>query len=157
VLPRVVWSRHYYREAHGQTMHFFSEAYCRAVLQDWALLEMVHVPLHDTGGSVFKCVWRIVAERRADPPSSGNTVASGIDPSPLRCPRLPLSRMDARERKSRAAPRRSQGIARRHPQPYRWRFLIAERAGAVEAPARRASQAIHNMHSPVSSFGCVAA
>jgi ubiquinone/menaquinone biosynthesis C-methylase UbiE len=54
---------HYYREAHGQTMHFFGEEYCRDVLRDWMILELTHVPLRDRAGAVFKCVWRCVAQK----------------------------------------------------------------------------------------------
>jgi len=53
----------YYREAHGQTMHFFSEDYFRAVLRDWMILELTHIPLRDGTGRVFKCVWRCVAQK----------------------------------------------------------------------------------------------
>lgn len=54
---------HYYREAHGQTMHFFSEDDCRDVLRDWIILELTHVPLRERTGMVFKCVWRCVAQK----------------------------------------------------------------------------------------------
>jgi SAM-dependent methyltransferase len=57
----------YYREAHGQTMHFFSEAYCRAVLSEWEVLDLTHVPLQDGDGRVFKCVWRCVARKLVPP------------------------------------------------------------------------------------------
>jgi SAM-dependent methyltransferase len=53
----------YYWEAHGQTMHFFSEDYCRDVLQDWTILELTHIPLQDGAGTVIKCVWRCVAQK----------------------------------------------------------------------------------------------
>jgi hypothetical protein len=58
----------YYREAHGQTMHFFSEEYCREVLGAFVVLELSHVPLQDAGGTVVKCVWRCVAQ--VQPPST---------------------------------------------------------------------------------------
>jgi SAM-dependent methyltransferase len=54
---------HYYREGHGQTMHFFSEAYCREVLGAWTVLDLTHVPLQDAAGTVVKCVWRCVAQK----------------------------------------------------------------------------------------------
>jgi hypothetical protein len=57
----------YYREAHGQTMHFFSEAYCREVLSEWALLDLTHVPLQVGDGRTFKCVWRCVARKPLPP------------------------------------------------------------------------------------------
>jgi ubiquinone/menaquinone biosynthesis C-methylase UbiE len=54
----------FYREANGQTMHFFSEAYCREVLADWTLVDLTHLPVHDEAGTTIKCVWRCVAQRR---------------------------------------------------------------------------------------------
>jgi SAM-dependent methyltransferase len=33
----------FYRESDGQTMHFFSEAYCRDLLQTWQVLDLIHV------------------------------------------------------------------------------------------------------------------
>ncbi len=33
----------FYREANGQTIHFFSEDYCRDVLADWAILDLTHL------------------------------------------------------------------------------------------------------------------
>jgi SAM-dependent methyltransferase len=53
----------FYREASGQTMHFFSEEYCRDVLTDWTILDLTHVQLRDAAGAVFKCVWRCVAQK----------------------------------------------------------------------------------------------
>lgn len=53
----------FYREANGQTMHFFSEDYCRDVLADWTILDLTHVRLRDASGAVFKCVWRCVAQK----------------------------------------------------------------------------------------------
>jgi len=60
----------FYREAHGQTMHFFSEEYCRDVLRAWTILDLAHQELRDAAGSIFKCVWRCVAQRPA-PPATG--------------------------------------------------------------------------------------
>jgi SAM-dependent methyltransferase len=72
----------FYREANGQTMHFFSEEYCRDVLADWAIVDLTHQRLHDEAGAIFKCVWRCVArkvaapvspeEERAEPEHCGN-------------------------------------------------------------------------------------
>lgn len=52
----------YILEADGQTMHFFSAAYLRALLTGWGTvqLEFVEIPEHLTG-EPFKCVWRGVA------------------------------------------------------------------------------------------------
>src|SRR5205823_330008 len=33
----------FYREANGQTIHFFSEDYCRDVLADWTILDLTHL------------------------------------------------------------------------------------------------------------------
>src|SRR5437588_3939270 len=57
----------FYREAHGQTMHFFSEEYCHDVLRAWSILELSHQELRDDAGNTFKCVWRCVAQRPAMP------------------------------------------------------------------------------------------
>ncbi len=59
----------FYREANGQTMHFFSEEYCRDVLADWAMLDLTHLRLRDDVGTIFKCVWRCVAQKPAAPVS----------------------------------------------------------------------------------------
>lgn len=34
---------HYYREAHGQTMHFFGEDDCRSLFSGWMILELTHL------------------------------------------------------------------------------------------------------------------
>jgi ubiquinone/menaquinone biosynthesis C-methylase UbiE len=53
----------YWREAHGQTMHFFDEPYLRSVLAEWTLLHLEHLPLRDVNtGDIFKCVWRCIAQ-----------------------------------------------------------------------------------------------
>jgi len=57
----------FYREANGQTIHFFSEDYCRDVLADWAILDLTHLCLRDDADTIFKCVWRCVAQK---PPGS---------------------------------------------------------------------------------------
>lgn len=57
----------FYREANGQTMHFFSEQYCRDVLADWVMMDLTHLRLHDDAGTTFKCVWRCVAQKPAAP------------------------------------------------------------------------------------------
>lgn len=53
----------FYREENGQTMHFFSEEYCRDVLADWAIVDLTHQRLRDETGAIFKCVWRCVAHK----------------------------------------------------------------------------------------------
>ena len=58
---------HFYREANGQTMHFFSEDYCRDILTDWAMLDLTHLRLRDDKDTIFKCVWRCVAQKKASP------------------------------------------------------------------------------------------
>ncbi len=55
----------FYREANGQTMHFFSEQYCRDVLADWTMVDLTHLRLHDEAGTIIKCVWRCVAQKKA--------------------------------------------------------------------------------------------
>ncbi len=55
----------FYREANGQTMHFFSEEYCRGVLADWVIVDLTHHGLRDAAGIIFKCVWRCVAQKPA--------------------------------------------------------------------------------------------
>ena len=57
----------FYREANGQTIHFFSEDYCRDVLADWAILDLTHLRLRDDADTIFKCVWRCIAQK---PPAS---------------------------------------------------------------------------------------
>jgi SAM-dependent methyltransferase len=57
----------FYREAHGQTMHFFSKEYCRNVLRAWTILDLTHLQLRDEEGNIFKCVWRCAAQRPAAP------------------------------------------------------------------------------------------
>lgn len=52
----------FYREANGQTMHFFSEDHCRDVVADWAVVDLTHQRLRDAAGAIFKCVWRRVAQ-----------------------------------------------------------------------------------------------
>lgn len=52
----------FYRESDGQTMHFFSEAYCRDLLQTWQLLDLIHVHFPPSGHWTDKCVWRGVAQ-----------------------------------------------------------------------------------------------
>lgn len=59
----------FYREANGQTMHFFSEEYCRDVLADWVMLDLTHLRLRDEAGTLIKCVWRCVAQKKASPVS----------------------------------------------------------------------------------------
>lgn len=56
----------FYREANGQTVHFFSEEYCRDLLADWAILDLTHVQLRDEAETIFKCVWRCIAQKPMD-------------------------------------------------------------------------------------------
>jgi ubiquinone/menaquinone biosynthesis C-methylase UbiE len=53
----------YYLEADGQTMHFFSESYCRALFQGWSLIDLRHLHYPPRGRWVDKCVWRVVAQK----------------------------------------------------------------------------------------------
>lgn len=56
----------FYREANGQTVHFFSEEYCRDILADWTILDLTHLRLRDEADTIFKCVWRCIAQKPAD-------------------------------------------------------------------------------------------
>jgi SAM-dependent methyltransferase len=56
----------FYREANGQTVHFFSEEYCRDILADWTILELTHLRLRDEADTIFKCVWHCIAQKPAD-------------------------------------------------------------------------------------------
>ena len=60
----------YFLESDGQTMHFFSEAYCRDVLRAWDLLDLVHEHFPPREGWTDKCVWRGVAQRPAVVPAA---------------------------------------------------------------------------------------
>jgi SAM-dependent methyltransferase len=53
----------FYRESDGQTMHFFSEAYCRDLLHTWQILDLTHVHFPPSGHWIDKCVWRGVAQK----------------------------------------------------------------------------------------------
>ncbi|HEV2259645.1 MAG TPA: class I SAM-dependent methyltransferase [Streptosporangiaceae bacterium] len=54
----------YVAEESGQTMHFFSEAYLRELLEGWQEVQLVPVPvMHRTTGELYKQVWRGVARR----------------------------------------------------------------------------------------------
>lgn len=54
----------YVLEAHGQTMRFFSDAYLRELLQDWADVQLVLVEIPDRQtGKPFKRVWRGIARK----------------------------------------------------------------------------------------------
>ncbi len=54
----------YVAEASGQTMHFFSEAYLRELLDGWRELRLALVAVpHRKTGEPFKQVWRGVARR----------------------------------------------------------------------------------------------
>lgn len=66
----------FYREENGQTMHFFSEQYCRDVLADWAIADLTHLRLRDDAGATFKCIWRCVAQKPAAP--AGRDGGAGV-------------------------------------------------------------------------------
>jgi SAM-dependent methyltransferase len=54
----------YVVEESGQTMHFFSEAYLRELLEGWQEVELVPVPVpRGKTGELFKHVWRGIARR----------------------------------------------------------------------------------------------
>jgi SAM-dependent methyltransferase len=54
----------YVIEESGQTMHFFSEAYLRELLQGWQELQLTSVPIaHRETGEPYKHVWRGIARR----------------------------------------------------------------------------------------------
>jgi SAM-dependent methyltransferase len=51
-------------EESGQTMHFFSEAYLRELLEDWQELDLAPVPIpHRETSEPYKQVWRGIARR----------------------------------------------------------------------------------------------
>ncbi len=54
----------YVLEQHGQTMHFFSDAYLRELLADWSTinLEFVEIP-HRESQEPFKRVWRGIVRK----------------------------------------------------------------------------------------------
>jgi SAM-dependent methyltransferase len=54
----------YVLEAHGQTMHFFSDDYLRDLLTDWAVLDLTLVPILKEGeNQPYKVVWRGIAQK----------------------------------------------------------------------------------------------
>ena len=54
----------YVAEASGQTMHFFSEAYLRELLDGWQQVQLVPVAVPDRKtGELFKHAWRGIARR----------------------------------------------------------------------------------------------
>jgi hypothetical protein len=54
----------YVAEASGQTMHFFSEAYLRELLDAWRELQLTPVAVpHRKTGEPFKQVWRGIVRR----------------------------------------------------------------------------------------------
>lgn len=54
----------YVAEESGQTMHFFSEAYLRELLEGWRDLHLVPIAVpHRKTGELFKHVWRGTARR----------------------------------------------------------------------------------------------
>jgi ubiquinone/menaquinone biosynthesis C-methylase UbiE len=55
--------QHYFLESDGQTMHFFSEAYCRDLLQSWKLIDLKHIHYPPREQWTDKCVWRGIAQR----------------------------------------------------------------------------------------------
>jgi len=54
---------YFYREVHGQTMHFFTKAYCYELLSNWKILSLRHLELSGDNGEVFKCVWQAVGQK----------------------------------------------------------------------------------------------
>jgi SAM-dependent methyltransferase len=51
-------------EESGQTMHFFSEAYLRELLEGWQQVQLVPVAIpHHKTGQLYKRVWRGIARR----------------------------------------------------------------------------------------------
>jgi hypothetical protein len=54
---------HFCRAANGETVHFFSEDYCREILADWLVLDLTHLRLGDNAGTIFKYVWRCIAQK----------------------------------------------------------------------------------------------
>jgi SAM-dependent methyltransferase len=56
---------YFFLEEHGQTMHFFSEEYCRTLLETWDILSLQHLNLADENDEVFKCVWQCIAQKQA--------------------------------------------------------------------------------------------
>ena len=54
----------YVEEESGQTMHFFSEAYLRELLEGWQEVQLVSVPIRrGETDELFKQVWRGIARR----------------------------------------------------------------------------------------------
>jgi SAM-dependent methyltransferase len=54
----------YVAEESGQTMHFFSEAYLRELLEGWRQVRLVLVSVpHRQTGELYKYVWRGIARR----------------------------------------------------------------------------------------------
>lgn len=53
----------FYQLAGGQTMHFFSEKYCRELLAEWSILQLTHLRTLDSAGDLLKCAWRCVAQK----------------------------------------------------------------------------------------------
>jgi SAM-dependent methyltransferase len=63
-LPARELESDYVAEESGQTMHFFSEAYLRELLEGWQEVQLVPVPvMHRKTGELFKQVWRGIACR----------------------------------------------------------------------------------------------
>ena len=61
--PVVRLAENHYRLGKGQTMRFFSEACCRALVSGWAVLQLEHVEHRRPDGEIQKCAWRCVAEK----------------------------------------------------------------------------------------------
>jgi SAM-dependent methyltransferase len=63
-LPASELEPDYVVEESGQTMHFFSEAYLRELLDGWRELHLASVQIpHRETGELFKHVWRGIARR----------------------------------------------------------------------------------------------
>ena len=63
-LPARELEPNYVVEESGQTMHFFSEAYLRELLEGWQEVQLVSVPIRrGETDELFKQVWRGIARR----------------------------------------------------------------------------------------------
>ena len=63
-LPARELEPNYVVEESGQTMHFFSEAYLRELLEGWQEVQLVSVPIRrGETDELFKHVWRGIARR----------------------------------------------------------------------------------------------
>jgi SAM-dependent methyltransferase len=65
--PAVRLGDNFYRLGRGQTMRFYGEGCCRALLSGWAILSLEHVENRYPDGRIQKCAWRCIAEKPAAP------------------------------------------------------------------------------------------